>query len=182
MTGVGPIYFVTGTPGSGKSTTCSALMQRFPLGVHVSVDALRDQVVSGFRLPEFSWPDEVDEQFRLARESASHMARLYAVAGFAVAIDDCLGPQREPRIDTVHYGSLLEDPEVHRVLIRPRLDVVVDRNRSRGNGLVEFLESAIPTLYDVQATGLTEGWKIIDTSELSVDQTVERIIAATVAP
>ena len=176
---MGPIFFVTGVPGCGKTTASRALLSRFPKGVHISVDDLREAVVSGFMLPDFAWPPEVDEQFRLARETATDTARRYAAAGFAVAVDDCLGPQREPAIDTSHYGGLVEDPSVVRVLLRPSLAVVLERNRSRGNALADFLAQAIPVLYEVQERGLRDGWTSIDTSELTVDETVERVLALT---
>lgn len=176
---VGPIFFITGVPGCGKTTLSRALLGSFPRGVHISVDALREAVVSGFALPDFAWPPEVDEQFRLARETAADTARRYATAGFAVVVDDCLGPQREPAIDTGHYGGLVEDPAVTRVLLRPTLEVVLERNRARGNALVDFLAEAIPVLYDVQERGLRDGWSAIDTSDLTVDETVERILALT---
>jgi broad-specificity NMP kinase len=177
---MGPIFFVTGVPGCGKTTVSRALLSHFSKGVHISVDDLREAVVSGFVLPDFAWPPEVDEQFRLARESATDTARRYAAAGFAVVVDDCLGPQREPAIDTGHYGGLVEDPSVVRVLLRPSLEVVLERNRSRGNALADFLAQVIPVLYEVQDRGLRDGWTSIDTSELTVDETVERVLALTV--
>jgi len=173
----GPVFFVTGVPGCGKTTVSRAVLAHFPKGVHISVDDLRESVVSGFVLPDFAWPPEVDEQFRLARETATDMARRYAAAGFAVAVDDCLGPQREPAIDTSHYGGLVEDPLVVRVVLRPSLEVVLERNRSRGNALADFLARAIPVLHEVQDRGLRDGWTSIDSSELTVDETVERVLA-----
>jgi hypothetical protein len=65
--------------------------------------------VSGFRLPEFGWPDEVDEQFALARSSATYTARAYSAAGFAVVVDDTLGPSRGPHVDISQHADLLED-------------------------------------------------------------------------
>jgi predicted ATPase len=176
---MGRIFFITGVPGSGKTTVSRALLGRFAKGVHISVDALRESVVSGFVLPDFSWPPAVDEQFRLAREAAADMARRYAAVGFTVAVDDCLGPQREPAIDTSHYGGLVEDAAVIRVLLRPSLAVALDRNNSRGNALGDFLAEAIPLLLEVQDRGLRHGWTVIDTSELTVDETIERVLALT---
>ena len=57
--------------------------------------------------------------------------------------------------------------------------MVLERNRSRGNALADFLAQAIPVLYDVQDRGLRDGWTAIDTSELTVDETVERVLALT---
>ena len=45
--------------------------------------------------------------------------------------------------------------------------------------LADFLAQAIPVLYEVQERGLRDGWTSIDTSELTVDETVERVLALT---
>lgn len=65
--------------GCGKTTLCRALLSHFPKGVHISMDDLRESVVSGFVLPDFAWPPEVDEQFRLARETATDKHQLRRV-------------------------------------------------------------------------------------------------------
>ena len=47
----GFIVLITGTPGAGKSVTAAALMRRFPFGLHIPVDDLREWVVSGISAP-----------------------------------------------------------------------------------------------------------------------------------
>ena len=51
-----PLFLITGTPGVGKSVTAAALMRRFPFGLHIPVDELREWVVSGISqpVPEFT--------------------------------------------------------------------------------------------------------------------------------
>jgi Chloramphenicol phosphotransferase-like protein len=176
---MGPVFFITGPPGSGKTTVSRLLLERFPKGIHVSVDAIRESVVSGFRLPEFGWPDEVDEQFALARSSATYTARTYSAAGFAVVVDDTLGPSRGPHVDISQHADLLEDATVHRVALRPRLDVVVDRNRRRGGHLSDLMDDVIPVLLQSQIDGLTDGWIIIDSSNQTPQETADQILAAT---
>ena len=78
--------------------------------------------MSGFRLLEFGWPDEVDEQFALARSSATHTARTYYAAGRAAVVDDTLGPGRGPHIDISQHADLLKDATVHRVALRIIID------------------------------------------------------------
>jgi predicted kinase len=90
MSQTAPIFMITGTPGSGKTSVAVALMRRFPFGLHIPVDDLRELVVSGIAHPVPVWTAETERQFRLARRSAAQSARLYAAAGFAVALDEVI--------------------------------------------------------------------------------------------
>ena len=85
-----PLFLITGAPGAGKSVTAAALMRRFPFGLHIPVDELREWVVSGISQPVPEFTEETGRQFRLARGAAAQVAALYADAGFAVAIDDVI--------------------------------------------------------------------------------------------
>ena len=51
-----PLFLITGAPGARQSVTAAALMRRFPFGLHIPVDDLREWVVSGIShpLPEFT--------------------------------------------------------------------------------------------------------------------------------
>jgi chloramphenicol 3-O-phosphotransferase len=122
-----PIFIVTGTPGSGKSSVARALMRRFELGLHIPVDDLRELVVSGIAHPVPDWTEETGRQFSLARRAATQMARLYAEAGFAVAIDDVIFPAEARSLRSETLEGLL----VHQVLLYPSLDVALERSASR---------------------------------------------------
>ena len=67
-------------------------MQRYPFGVHNPVDDVRERVVSGQASPVPTWKYETGRQFGLAYRAAGKMARLYAEAGFAVALDQVFTP------------------------------------------------------------------------------------------
>ena len=50
-----PIFLISGTPASGKSSVSLALMRRFARGVHLAVDDLREMVISGIAHPVPEW-------------------------------------------------------------------------------------------------------------------------------
>lgn len=175
---IGPIFILTGAPASGKTTVSKALLAQFPYGVHIPVDLLRGLVVSGLSNPIGSWDEETDRQFRLARDSAALIAQTYAEAGFAVVIDDVIFPDSVAQ----HYDTTLASYAVHKVLLRPSIAVTKARNQAReidvDNGQ---LEKIIKPIYDHYATFdlqklEKEGWRILDSSFDSVEETVSRLM------
>ncbi|MFZ5855821.1 MAG: AAA family ATPase, partial [Chloroflexota bacterium] len=87
-----PIFFLAGAPAVGKSTAARALAAKFPKSMHISVDTLRDMVISGAIHPSGNWSPGLVEQLSLARASAMQMAISYNQAGFVVIIDDFWDP------------------------------------------------------------------------------------------
>lgn len=176
-----PIFILTGTPASGKSTVAKALLQRFAFGTHIPVDNMRGMVVSGLSNPIGSWDEETARQFRVARDGAAALASVYASNGFAVAIDDVIFP---PDVDH-HYNKLSAHFAVYRIMLRPHLDVARARNAARQTDVDNAqLDKIIPPIYQHFATfNLAElaenGWVILDTSFDSAAETVDRIMIET---
>lgn len=176
-----PIFILTGAPASGKTSISKALLKRFPYGVHIPVDDLRGMVVSGVSNPIGSWDDETERQFGLARDSAALIAKTYAQSGFVVVIDDVIFPDAV----THHYGSILAAYDLYKVLLRPNITVTKARNKNRKiDGDKAQLERIIQPIYAHFATfDLNEmeqdGWCIIDTSHISIEETVSEVIAQT---
>ena len=172
-----PIFLITGAPGAGKTTVSTTLMQRFPFGLHIPVDDLRLWVVSGIAHPVPIWTDETTRQFKIARRAAAHTARLYAEAGFAVAIDDVLFPQAADE----EFVKPLEGHTVHKVLLRPTLEVALQRNAQRTNKTFDtsLLTDEVRNLHGYMSVPMYErwGWHVIDTSEMSLEDTVEEILS-----
>jgi hypothetical protein len=166
-----PIFLVMGTPASGKSTVSRALMQRFERGLHIPVDDLRHMVVSGLADKSFGVSPALD-QLRLARASAAHMALSYSDAGFAVAIDDFWHVE----LRDGDYNPIIGN-RVQRILLLPNLEVTLNRLRSR-DGSTDHFEQAIRFVHHAIETRpeLLTGWHVVDSSELSIDETVDCIL------
>jgi chloramphenicol 3-O-phosphotransferase len=127
--------------------------------------------------PGGDWPEETTRQFTLARRGAAHLARLYAETGFAVAIDDTLGTA--DALDV--YLQALQGCLLRQIMLRPRLEVALARNRERTNKNSDKnrLAQAILHVYPEMGKHHTaeRGWRIIDNSHLSVAETVDTILS-----
>lgn len=125
-------------------------------------------------MPE--WTAETGRQFTLARTAAARMARLYADAGFAVAIDDVIFPAE---VDTL-FGDPLRGYAFHRIVLRPRLEVAMARNAARSTKAFDtsILASTIQELDRAMAAEPFDParWHIIDNSDMGLQETVEAIM------
>ncbi len=174
----GPIWLITGVPGSGKTSVARALMRRYPYGLHVPVDDLREWVVSGIAHPVPTWTEETGRQFALARHAAASLARIYADAGFAVALDDVIFPAESEAT----FGDPLRGYAVQTVLLQPRLEVALTRNAARTTKGFDtsVLETTIRDLDRAMAEQpfVEAGWLVVDNSDLSLEGTVDAILGA----
>ncbi len=169
-----PIFLILGTPASGKSTVAKALAQRFERGLHIPVDDLRHMVVSGLSDMSLQIPPETLKQVHLAREAASSMARLYSDEGFVVTIDD-FWYSETPDAD---YNRKIGQ-RITRILLLPSFEITLKRLYSRNKDEEHFkqiLEQAIRVLHTAITQHLKIGWIVIDSSELSVEETVNQIL------
>lgn len=170
-----PIFVITGQLAAGKSTVAQVVLDRYPLGLHVDVDAVREMVTSG-RASPIEWSDETTRQFDLAIQAASEFARVYSDAGFAVAIEGGVDPAA---IEAALAGAGLRDRMVG-IALRPRLEVARRRNRERTHKEFDtsILEDAMRHIdADVAADVERPGWHHLDNSDEPVAATAERILA-----
>jgi chloramphenicol 3-O-phosphotransferase len=174
-----PIFLLAGAPAVGKSTTARALAAQFEKSMHISVDDIREMVVTGLVRPGSDWSQSLIEQLTLARESAMQMATTYHKKGFVVVIDDFLDPNSQ----LLEYSRLYKEPNVHRILLFPSQKTAEERNLNR-SGSVEgsnYIADGIRTVYESLKTGLAhlenQGWIIADTTERDIEATVKYILA-----
>lgn len=177
-----PIFLLVGPPAVGKSSASKALASKFSKSVHIPVDDIRDMVVSGLVLPGLDWSQELVQQIGLARDSVVHMALHYQKAGFAVVIDDFFDPNQ-----LVEYQAFADQPGIHKVVLLPEQETAHARNweRSGDDPAREYIDIGIRSVYQQLNSALESlraaGWILIDTTNLSIEETVLEILSCSSA-
>ncbi|WP_309571595.1 phosphotransferase-like protein [Deinococcus sp.] len=169
-----PISVILGSPAAGKRTVARALLRRFERGLHLPVDDLRHMVVSGLVDMGSEPSGALNLQLRLAREAAAHTASS-ARQGFAVVIDDFWQGDAHDQL-----FAQMPDTSPVRVLLRRSVEATLARLRGRhaaGDRFVPVLERVIHAVHAELAGHPNTGLHIIDSSHLSVEETVDQILA-----
>lgn len=172
-----PLFLIIGPPAVGKSSTSKALAARFDKSIHIPVDDIRNMVVSGLVLPSGDWSPELVRQITLARKSAIEIALHYRQAGYAVVMDDFVDPNR-----LLEYQPLLSDPHFHRFVLFPKQEAAHARNLRRAGDDPgrDYIDQGIRAVYQqlnsMIADLLDEGWIILDTTDLSIEETLREIL------
>ncbi len=170
------IFFLAGAPAVGKSSTARAIAAQFPKSIHISVDNIRDMVVSGLVHPGSEWSPALVEQLVLARESASRMALAYNKAGFVVVIDDFWDPVSQLQ----EYQSLFREPNLHKILLFPSQLAAEERNIKRSGEANPYIQDGIRTVYGHLTKSIldleNQGWIIEDTTNQTIEAAVKHIL------
>jgi predicted kinase len=164
------IILITGIMASGKSTVAQALAERLPRSVHLRGDAFRRFIVTGREEMTPAPTPEAVHQLRLRYELGAMTARRYHEAGFNVVYQDIILGEELARA-----VASLDDVSLQVVVLCPAPDVVAEREAARtktgyGDWSVKELDSGFRE--ETPRIGL---W--LDTSDLTVEQTVDRILA-----
>jgi predicted kinase len=164
-----PVFLISGIPGAGKTTVARALAARFPRAAHLEGDRIGELVVSGSVLPHEEPVDEASRQLTVRRRAICRLAETYTEAGFVTVIDDVVV---SPGVLATYQRELRVGPLVF-VQLTPRLDVVGGRDAARDKHWFDVWSHLDAQL---RAWNLQPGlW--LDTSDLTVDETVDRIVA-----
>jgi cytidylate kinase len=168
---VAPVLLVTGISASGKSTVAEALARRFARGVHVRGDVFRRMVVSGRAEMSDSPTDEAWRQVRLRYRLAAHAADEYAAAGFTVVVQDVVvGPV------LADYVAAIRTRPLAVVVLTPSPAAVARRESGRDKVAYRSGSVALAALDTALRTSTPRLGLWLDTSDMSVDETVDEIL------
>jgi len=162
------------------------------------LESFRESVRAGFADPLLGNTVETARQYALALGACSGVARLYVSEGFRCVIDDAIFP--DP--DTTPASSTTLDPAGHSklemfdpplptfaqwqaalseykprlVVLLPRLECVIERSAKR-EGRSNIEPQLLRVIHELMQPWQLSSAEVIDNSDLTVEETVERLNA-----
>ena len=166
----GRIVIITGSPGTGKTTTSAIVAKESNMekSVHMHTDDFYHYLSKGAIPPHLP---ESNEQNLIVIEAFLEAAKRYVRGGYDVIVDGIIGVWfLEPWLKVVHEGY-----EVHYIILRASkeqtLKRAIERSKLDRQTNIELVERMWEQFYDL---GIYED-NVIDTTDRSIKETVSAI-------
>lgn len=166
------VILLTGSPGSGKTTTARRLAAAYPLSVHLHTDDFWHVIVSGGIAP---YLPESDAQNQTVMTAIQRTALTYAAGGFTTVVDGIIGPWMLPHFQRHGGQDAAATPRLHYIVLRPSREEALRRAQARTAPDALIDEGPVTELWDQFGDlGPLEG-HVIDTTAQRPDDTVAAV-------
>lgn len=163
----GRIIIITGSPGTGKTTTASIIAQEssFAKSVHMYTDDFYHYLCKGAIPP---YLPESHGQNLVVIEAFLEAAKRYAKGGYDVIVDGIIGPWfLEPWMKVVQ-----DNYEVHYIILRASKEKTIQRAIGRSKLTKEINKELVEIMWEqFNVIGKYEA-NVINTTESSIKETV----------
>ena len=165
------VILIIGIPGAGKTTVARALAKRLPRAACIEGDLVQHHfTVTGLVPPGGEPAEESHRQLELRWRNVAALASNFAAAGFVAIVEHAAST----RFWIEYFRAHLSVRPVSLVVLAPPLSVALTRDAAR----VEKQVAERFAYMDAELRGELSGlgyW--LDTAELSVEDTVDRLLA-----
>jgi predicted kinase len=165
------LFVISGVPASGKSTVARLLASRLDRAVYVPGDTIRAMVISGRADMTTDAGDAQLNQLLLRYQGALALAGVYLNAGFDVIVEDVIIGQVLRQ-----FLGLVPVPEMHLVFLDPNTATLSERDANRTKTAYGERWN-VRQLRDVLHMETARIGLWLDSTELTAEQTVDRILA-----
>ena len=162
------VCLITGPAGGGKTSVSNALAKRFERSAVIEVDTLQGMIKGGHVRP---WPynNEAASQLFLSAQNACDVANNFLERDFNVIIADAVG-----KTQLEQYSNFFKDRNFKTFLLLPSLEVLRARFDNREDNK-ELRERTTELHKKFSERRDQLNWQAIDSSDQSLDETVEHI-------
>lgn len=166
------VILLTGSPGSGKTTTARSLAAGLPLSVHLHTDDFWKVIVSGGIAP---YLPESDSQNQTVMTVIRQAAWAYAAGGYTTVVDGIIGPWMLPHFRTPDSVDGPAAPRLHYLVLRPSRQEALRRAQARTDPDALVEEGPVTGLWDQFADlGVLER-HVLDTTDQRPDETLAAV-------
>lgn len=169
----GRMVIITGSPGTGKTTTAAMVARESDLekSVHIHTDDFYHYLSKGAISPHL--PQSQDQNL-IVIEALLEAAKRFVCGGYDVIVDGIVGPWfLAPWIKTAQDGC-----EIHYIILRADKEETIKRATGRSKLDRDTNIELVETMWDqFNHLGRYEA-NIINTTDCSIEETVARIKAA----